>query len=182
MLCLDAAMLTRQPPEVHRALVTYPMGPPLSALTIEAYLNYWVRLPYGRSVAPDGTKTLLNANKRPMLVWRPGAQKPERCYPPPARRDIDPAAGGAIVDYFYEDTAVGWIGREALRHAVATLAVAWERGDRATADVLEEWLVAKRKTYLRITQAYWEDLAQWRAERDLLEDILYGPISPAKPA
>jgi len=48
--------------------------------------------------------------------------------------------------------------------------------------VLEEWLVGKRKTYLRITQAYWEDLARWRAERDLLEDILYGSSKPAKPA
>jgi len=162
--------------------MTHPMGPPPSALTFEAYTGYWIRLPYGRSVAPDGTKTLFNHNKRPMFVWRPGSCKPERSNPPPAWRDIDPAAGSALVDYFYEDTAVGWIGREALWHAVATLAAAWERGDRATADVLEEWLVGKRKTYLQITRSYWEDLARWREERDLLEDILYGPSSPAKPA
>jgi hypothetical protein len=162
--------------------MAHPVGPPPSALTFEAYTIYWIRLPYGRSVAPDGTKTLFNNNKRPMFVWRPGSCKPERSNPPSARRDIDPAAGGAIVDYFYEETAVGWIGREALWHAVATLATAWEHGDRATADVLEEWLIAKRKTYLQITRSYWEDLAQWRAERDFLEDILYGPTSPAKPA
>jgi hypothetical protein len=181
-LCLDDAMLTRRPPEVQRALMNHPMGPPPSALTVEAYTNYRIRLPYGRSVAPDGTKTLFNANKRPMLAWKPGAREPERCYPHPARRDIDPAAGGALVDFFYEDAAVGWVGREALWHAVATLAAAWERGDRATADVLEEWLIAKRKTYRQITRSYWSDLEQWKLERSFLEDILYGSSSPAKPA
>ena len=176
-LCLDAAMLTQPPPEVQQALATHPRDPLLSSLTPEAYADYERRYPHGLWTTGGGTKILFNRKKQPLFIWRLCAREPER-YSPARHNTAHWRPGIASADRFYRDVEA--IGREALWHAVATLAAAWARGDIRTATVLEAWLVDKHKTYLKLTRAYREDLAQWRAEREFLEDILNGPRRPAK--
>jgi hypothetical protein len=178
-LCLDAAMLTPPPLGVQQALATHPMEPPLSSLNPEAHSDYERRYPHGLWTTGGGTKILFNRKKQPLFIWRLCARKPER-YSPALHNTAHWRPGIASADRFYRDVEA--IGREALWHAVATLAAAWERGDIRTANVLEAWLVYKHKTYLQIMRAYREDMAQWRTERDLFEDIMHGPINPAKPA
>jgi hypothetical protein len=172
-------MLTQPPLGVQQALATHPRDPLLSSLTPEAYADYERRYPHGLWTTGGGTKILFNRKKQPLFIWRLCAREPER-YSPARHNTAHWRPGIASADRFYRDVEA--IGREALWHAVATLAAAWERGDIRTATVLEEWLVGKHKTYLKLTRAYREDLARWRAERDLLEEILYGLSSPAKPA
>jgi hypothetical protein len=179
-LCLDAAMLTPPPLlGVQQALATHPRDPLLSSLIPEAYADYERRYPHGLWTTGGGSKILFNRKKQPLFIWRLCAGKPER-YSPALHNTAHWWPGIASADRFYRDP--GAIGREALWHAVATLAAAWERGDIRTATVLEAWLIDKHKTYLKLTRAYREDLARWREERDLFEDIMRGPRSPAKPA
>jgi hypothetical protein len=180
VLCLDAAMLTPPPLlGVQQALATHPRDPLLSSLTPEAYADYERLYPHGRWTTGGGTRILFNRKKQPLFIWRPGTRKPERCAPPPVLHKIAPWRPRlASEDRFYRDVEA--IGREALWHAVATLAAAWERGDIRTATVLEAWLVDKHKTYLKLTRAYRADLEQWRLERDLYVEILCGPRRPAK--
>jgi hypothetical protein len=171
-LALDAAKLVRPPRKVQQALSNFPKGRPVS---IDEFIRQKLRLPYGRWITDDGADVLFNREYEMLFIWPTGAEKPERC---------DPNWGDVTVQEgrFYSDDSAPVIGTSKLHHALETLLDAGERGDRAAADVLEEWLLGKHLSYREITRAYWEDVAQYRAERELLEDILYGPSSPAKPA
>jgi hypothetical protein len=173
VLCLDPAKLTRPLSQVKQALEAV-LKP--KSMSYDRFYRHRRRLPYGRRITKDGTKVLFNRKYDPLFIWRAGANMPERC---------DPDGGygiGAEEGLFFSLNSSDVIGRTRLWHALETILDAWERGDRAAAGVLEEWLLGKHRTYLELNRAYREDLAQYRAERELLEDILYGPISPAKPA
>jgi hypothetical protein len=164
-LVLDSAKLVRPLPKVQQALSTFPKGPSVSR---EKFIRQKLRLPYGRWITEDGTEVLYNRKYQPLFVWRAGTDKPERC---------DPHWIDGIVDegWFYSDASANVIDRSKLYHALETLLDAWERGDRAAADVLEEWLLSKHLTYLELTQAYQEAIAQRRAEFALVEDLMNNP-------
>jgi hypothetical protein len=171
VLRLGPARLTRPPPKVEYALeaVIKPGSVPY-----ERFIRHRLRLPYGRWITKDGTKVLYNRKYQPIWRWPPGAERPERCDP----HHVPFVEEG----WFYSDTSPNDIGRAPLWHALEAVLDAWERGDRAAADVLEEWVLGKHLVYLELSRAYREDLTQWRLERDLFEDIMYGSSSPAKPA
>jgi hypothetical protein len=171
VLRLGPARLIRPPPKVEYALeaVIKPGSVPY-----ERFVRHRLRLPYGRWITKDGTKVLYNRKYQPLFIWRPGADKPERCKP----HHVQFVEEG----WFFSDGSSEVICRAKLWHALETLLDAWERGDRAAADVLEEWVLGKHLVYLELSRAYREDLTQWRLERDLFEDIMYGSSSPAKPA
>jgi hypothetical protein len=172
-LRLGPARLIRPPPKVEYALeaVIRPGSVPY-----ERFVRHRLRLPYGRRVTEGGTKVLFNRKYDPLFIWRAGAERPERCDP-------DRGYGlGVEEGLFYSDASPNDIGRAPLWHALEAVLDAWERGDRADADVLEEWVLGKHRVYLELSRAYREDLTRWREERDLLQDILDGPRSPAKPA
>ena len=173
VLCLDPAKLRRPPPKVSQALRAVPKT---KGVTYDRLCRHRLRLPYGRRITKDGTRVLFNHRYDPMLVWRPGADKPER---------YDPDHGyglGVEEGLFFSLNSSDVIGRTKLWHALETILDAWERGDRAAAEVLEEWLLGKHKVYLELIREFREDTAQWRAELDLFNEIRYGPSSPAKPA
>ena len=172
VLRLGPARLIRPPPKVEYALETV-IKP--GSVPYERFIRHRLRLPYGRWITKDETKVLYNRKYQPLFVWRSGAERPERCDPHHVANIVEEA-------WFYSDTSPNDIGRSPLWHALETVLDAWERGDRAAAEVLEEWVLGKHRVYLELSRAYREDLARWRAERDLLEDILYGSSSPAKPA
>jgi hypothetical protein len=173
VLCLDPAKLRRPPAKVSRALRAVPKT---KWVTYDRLCRHRLRLPYGRRITKDGTRVLINHRYEPIFIWRAGATRPERC---------DPDGGysiGAEEGLFFSLNSSDVIGRTKLWHALETILDAWERGDRAAAAAVEKWLIDKHRVYLELNRAYREDLAQYRAERELFEDILYGPISPAKPA
>jgi len=150
-------MLTQPPLGVQQALATHPMEPPLSSLNPEAYSDYERLYPHGRWILGGGTKILFNRKKQPLFIWRPFVRKPERCAPPPVLHTIAHRRPRlASEDRFYRDP--GAIGREALWHALETILDAWERGDRAAADAVEEWVLGKHRVYLELSRAYREDL------------------------
>ena len=171
-LVLDAAKLSRSPRKVQQALLSFPKGRPVSD---DEFNRQKLRLPYCQWPTDNGGQVLFNRNYDSLFIWPAGAERPERC---------DPDSGDARVQEgrFYSDDSSYYISTSDLHHALEALLDAWKRGDRATADVLAEWLLGKHKTYLQITRAYREDLVQWRAEGELLQDILDGPRRPAKPA
>ena len=172
VLRLGPAKLIRPPPKVEYALeaVIKPGSVPY-----ERFIRHRLRLPYGRWRTEDGTKVIFNRRYEPRFIWPAGAERPERC---------DPHHVDGIVEegWFYSDTSPNDIGRAPLWHALETILDAWERGDWAAADVLEKWVLGKHALYLELSRAYREDLMRWREERDLLDEILNGPINPAKPA
>jgi hypothetical protein len=172
VLCLDPAKLRQPLPQVSQVLRTVARP---GSVPYMRFVCHRLRLPYGRWVTEDGTKVLYNRRYEPLFIWPAGADKPERCKPHHVHGIVEEG-------WFYSDVSSEIIGRAKLWHALETMLDAWERDDRAAAGVLEEWLLGKHLVYLELTRAHREDLAQWRAERDLLDDILYGPRSPAKPA
>jgi hypothetical protein len=173
VLCLDPAKLRRPPPKVSRALRAVPKT---KWVTYDRFCRHRLRLPYGRRITEDGTTVLFNHKYDPLFVWRPGSCKPER-YGPGLSYDR-----GVEEGLFFSLDSSDVIGRTKLWHALETILDAWERGDRAAAAAVEKWLLGKHRVFLELSRAYREDLAQYRAERELLEDILNGPRSPAKPA
>jgi len=173
VLCLDPAKLRRPPAKVSRALRAVPKT---KRVTYDRLCRHRLRLPGGRRITENGTRVLRNYKFDPLFVWRPGAERPERCDP-------DHGYGlGVEAGLFFSLHSSDVIGRAKLWHALETILDAWERGDRAAADAVEEWVLGKHALYLQIMRSYLEDLEQYRAERDLLDEILCGPSSPAKPA
>jgi hypothetical protein len=173
VLCLDPAKLRRPLAKVGRALRAVPRT---TWVTYDRLCRHRLRLPGGRRITENGTRVLLNHKYDPLFVWRPGAERPER-YGPGLSYGL-----GVEEGLFFSLASSDVIGRTKLWHALETILDAWERGDRAAAAAVEKWLIDKHRVYLELNRAYREDLAQYRAERELFEDILYGPISPAKPA
>jgi hypothetical protein len=163
--CMAAARLTDPPPEVYRALVAHPLGPPI---TYANYESYELRFPHGRGVAKDGTIVLFNRREHPLLIWPLGAEKPERCdsrrIPALMRRD-----------YFYINCAISDMGRVTLWHALDTLLNAWLRGDRATAAALERWLVGKFRIYQKLVQERKEILEELRRAKAEAERRTWDP-------
>jgi hypothetical protein len=154
--CFDAARLTDPPSEVQQALEAHPMGVPV---TLENYKVQGLRLPRGRWLAQDGTIILVNRKKSLLSVWRPDAEKPDR---------FDSCEGLTVVgkSYFYDDGAddcairnIGWV---TLWHALDTLNNAWERGDRATAAALEEWLIHKNQIVETVRREFLERVEELR--------------------
>ena len=173
VLCLDAAKLTRLPAQVKQALDAVPA--PKSSVSYKRFYLHQLRLPYGRWITEDGTEVLYNRRYQPLFVWRAGADKPERC---------DPHWIDGIMDeaWFYSDGGSRVLGRTKLWHALKAVLDAWERGDRAAADVLEKWLLDKHRAYGELTRAYSEDVTRRREEREFLDDFENMLNNPAKPA
>jgi hypothetical protein len=171
-LVLDAAELARQPPWIRQLLSVFLKARPVS---LYHFNRQKLRLPYGWRRLKNGTEVLFNRTDDPLFVWHPNTKKPERCGLRPVG---DPVQEGL----FYSDGTDGSIhtlGTSELHHALETLLDAWERGDRATADVLRKWLLGKHRLFLDITRAYHEKLEQRRAEQALVDDIMNNPAKPA---
>jgi hypothetical protein len=165
---MAAAKLTDPPPEVYRALVAHPLNPPEPYEAYErygpygSYGSYKLRFPYGRGLTKDGAIVLFNSKEHPLFIWQPGAEKPERC---------DSRQVPALVarEYFCTNCAIPNMGRVTLWHALDTLLNAWLRGDRATAAVLERWLVGKFRIYQKVVQERKEildELSRAKAEAE----------------
>jgi hypothetical protein len=145
-----------------------------SPVSRDEFIRLKLHLPYGRWITKDGTRVLYNRKYQPLWVWSPD-ETPYLCKPHWVDDIVEEV-------WFYSDGSADRVGRSKLVHTLDAVIHAWERADRADADLLEEWLLGKHKTYLELARAYREDLAQYREERDLLDEILNGPRSPAKPA
>ena len=177
-LVLDSAKLLLPPPEVQRALSAFPKR---GTVTIDDFVQQERRLPYGLQVTEDGTKILFDRKRQPIFVWRPGAKRPGR----PGRRPIDAVEWEGL---FYSDGADGSVhtlGTSELHHALEALLDAWERGDRAAAGVLWNWLLGKHRRYQDLTRAYHEKLERRREVREFIEDfenMMSKPAKSAKPA
>jgi hypothetical protein len=170
VLCLDAAKLTQLPAQVKQAFDAVPA--PKSSVSYKRFCLHQLRLPYGRWITEDRTEVLYNRRYQPLFVWGAGADKPERC---------DPHWVTDIVEegWFYSDGSSRVIGRTKLWHALEAVLDAWERGDRAAADVLEKWLLGKHLAYGELTREHWKALQQRRSEQELIDDILNNPPKPA---
>jgi hypothetical protein len=155
-LVLDKAKSEQPPPKVQQALSSFPKGEPVS---LDEFLRQSRNLPYGRWITDDGTQVLYNG-KYELLVWPADAERPEH------RDDFHWAAhcgAGRLKDgRFYSDGSVYDLGTSELHHALEALLDAWQRGDRATADVLAAWLLGRHRAYRQLIRAYEKELAQRR--------------------
>jgi hypothetical protein len=185
----NAAKSTQAPFSVRKVLSAFPKGKSRSSgkakrafpkgepVSLEKFARHKLRLPYGRWITDDGTKVLYNRKYQPLLVWRPGADKAERCDP-------HWVSGIMAEGWFYIDASVvnvragslAVIGRSELYHALKILMDAWDRGDRAAADALEAWLLGKREQYLKLVEQRKAERVRRRAEYEWL----VGTRFPAK--
>jgi hypothetical protein len=158
-----AARSAPPPPRVRKALSAFPKGQPVWAL--HTFKRHRLRLPYGRWITDDGTRVLYNRKYQPLLIWQPGTDKAERCDP-------HWVTGIAAQDWFYIDASVvnvsdgslAVIGRSDLYRALESLIDTWIRGDRATADAVEAWLLGKREQYLKLVEQKKAEIARRGAE------------------
>jgi hypothetical protein len=173
-----AARSAPPPLQVQEALSAFPKGNPVS---LEKFRRHRLRLPYGRWTTGDGTKVLFNRRYEPVLVWRPGANKAERCGP----HWVDDIV---MESWFYIDAGVvdvgngslAVIGRSDLYRALESLIDTWIRGDRAAADALEAWLLGKRDQYRNLVARKKARLALRKAEFKRLREE-YEAQTPANP-
>jgi hypothetical protein len=143
------------PRKVQQALANFPKGRPVS---IDEFTRQKLRLPYGRWITNDEGQVLFNRDYEMLLIWPAGAERPERC---------DPHWGDVTVQEgrFYSDGSAYDIGTPELHHALEALLDAWERGDRATAEVLEEWLLSQHKAYQELIRACQKEPTQENSPR-----------------
>ena len=163
-LDLTAASLKQPPRKIQRLLSATPHDSPVSR---DEFLRLKLYLPYGRWITKDGTKVLYNRKYQPLWVWPPD-EEAYLCEPHWVDDIVEEA-------WFYSDGSADRVGRSKLVHTLDAVIHAWERADRADADLLETWLLGKHRTYREITEAHGADVTKRREERERFRDLMNCP-------